>query len=84
MLKHGTVEQEDTHVTTVPAPCAGFGARVEVVPLSGVFGQRWAACGAAAVRDSHDAGISAIQAIRIQRKNASGGRISGPFGGVRF
>ena len=50
MLKHGTVEQEDTHVTTVPAPCAGFGARVEVAPLSGMFEQRWAACGAGAVR----------------------------------
>ena len=54
------------------------------MPLSRVFGQRRTACGAAAVWDSHDAMIQAIQSIQFQKKNASREPRLGPAGGVRF
>ena len=40
--------------------------------MSRVLGRRWAVCGAAAVWDSHDEMILAIQSIQFQKKNASG------------
>ena len=73
VLRHETGRQEKAAVVGVWALCAGFRAKVGAAPLSGILGQRWAACGAAAVR-----------AIRIQRKNASGKPRFGPSGGVRF
>ena len=61
-------------------PCDGraglvcrFRGRGGTVPLKRVFQQRWAACGARAVRT-----------IQIQRKNASGGPVSGPLGAFDF
>ena len=73
VLKHEVGRQENASVTAVWALCASFGVEVEAVPLSRVFGQRWAACGAEAVRT-----------IQIQRKNTSGEPGFGPSGGVRF
>ena len=72
-LREGADAHRKTPVTAVWALCAGLRAEVETVPLSGVFRRCWVACGAAAVR-----------AIRIQRKNASGGRILGPLGVFDF
>ena len=48
--------------------------------MSRVFGQHWAMCEAAAVRDSYDSMILHIQSIRFQKKNASGSPVSGPLG----
>ena len=73
VLKHGTVEQEDTPVAAVPALCADFGGGVRAVHLLMVFRRCWAVCGAGAVRT-----------IQIQRENASGKPRFGPSGGVRF
>ena len=55
------------------APVCRFRGRGGTVPLKRVFQQRWAACGARAVRT-----------IQIQRKNASGGPVSGPLGAFDF
>jgi hypothetical protein len=54
------------------------------VPMSRVFGQHWAMCEAAAVRDSYDSMILHIQSIRFQKKNASGSPVSGPLGAFDF
>ena len=45
--------------------------------MSRVLGRRWAVCGAAAVWDSHDEMILAIQSIQFQKKNASKGPQTG-------
>ena len=58
--------------------------RIETVPMSRVFGQHWAMCEAAAVRDSYDSMILHIQSIRFQKKNASGSPVSGPLGAFDF
>ena len=47
--------------------------------MSRVLGRRWAVCGAAAVWDSHDEMILAIQSIQFQKKNASGSPVWGPL-----
>ena len=52
--------------------------------MSRVLGRRWAVCGAAAVWDSHDEMILAIQSIQFQKKNASGSPVSGPLGAFDF
>ena len=82
--KHRTAEQESAPVAAVLPLCAGFEERVGTVPLKQVFRRCWAACGAVAVWDSHDAAILAIQNIQFQKKNASGEPPFGHFGGVRF
>ncbi len=48
--------------------------------MSRVFGQHWAMCEAAAVRDSYDSMILHIQSIRFQKKNASGARFRALWG----
>ena len=52
--------------------------------MSRVLGRRWAVCGAAAVWDSHDEMILAIQSIQFQKKNASGGPVWGPLEAFAF
>ena len=73
VLKHGIVEQEDTPVAAVPALCADFGGGVRAVHLLMVFRRCWAVCEAGPVRT-----------IQIQRKNASGGPVSGPLEAFDF
>lgn len=80
MLKHEADRQEKAAVETVSPLCAGFGVEVETVPMSRVFGQRWAVCGAAAVWGSHDAVILDIQNIQFQQENASEESRWGPLG----
>ena len=52
--------------------------------MSRVLGRRWAVCGAAAVWDSHDEMILAIQSIQFQKKNASGSPVWGPLEAFDF
>ena len=52
--------------------------------MSRVLERRWAVCGAAAVWDSHDEMILAIQSIQFQKKNASGSLVWGPLGAFDF
>ncbi len=63
-------EELNTHrkatVAAVWALCAGLRAGVEAVHLSRAFRRHWAACGAVAVWDSHDAATLAIQNIQSQ------------------
>ncbi|GAA6308401.1 hypothetical protein F260042K2_42300 [Flavonifractor plautii] len=81
-------EELNTHrkatVAAVWALCAGLRAGVEAVHLSRAFRRHWAACGAVAVWDSHDAATLAIQNIQFQKKNAPRSPVSGPFGAFDF
>ena len=66
------------------SPVCRFRSEDGAVPMSRVLGRRWAVCGAAAVWDSHDEMILAIQSIRFQKKNASGSPVWGPLEAFDF
>ena len=66
------------------SPVCRLRSEDRAVPMSRVFGQHWAVCGAAAVRDSYDSMILDIQSIRFQKKNASGSPVSGPLRAFDF
>ena len=66
------------------SPVCRFRSEDGAVPMSRVLGRRWAVCGAAAVWDSHDEMILAIQSIQFQKKNASGSPVWGPLEAFDF